>query len=158
MNTSEPHHAVTVYVIHQDKFLLIKRCCDLLHGTWQMVTGSVELGEKSWEAALREVKEETGITPAKFYTADAVEVFYMKATDTIGFVPVFVVVADSFDVVLCPEEHDEYEWLSYKEARARLVWNEQRRVIDLVNENFILNEPSSHWLYEKSEYEVETPV
>ncbi|HBD83024.1 MAG TPA: NUDIX hydrolase, partial [Dehalococcoidia bacterium] len=44
--------------------------------TWQEISGLIEPRETAWEAALREIKEETGLTPYRFYSADFVERFY----------------------------------------------------------------------------------
>mgnify|MGYP003323119273 CR=1 FL=1 len=43
------------------KFLLLKRAkTKLYEHLWQGVAGKIEAGETSWEAAIRELKEETG--------------------------------------------------------------------------------------------------
>lgn len=124
------------------RYLLLHRCSPFLKGTWQMVTGGIEEGEMAYEAAVREIKEETGITPDQFYSADAVETFYMKMNDKVAFVPVFVAFVDEIKPVqLSPHEHDAYEWLPFEEARARLVFAEQKRVITHIHENFILKTP-----------------
>ena len=136
---------VSVFVVYQDKFLVIKRCSPFLCGTWQMVTGGIEPNEVAWMAALREVHEETGIIPDRFYCADTVETFYMVQKDKIFMVPVFVAILDEpQEVVLSPREHDAYEWLSKEEAKNRLVWIEQRRCIDLVYNEFIMKKPSEY--------------
>ncbi|WP_255574499.1 NUDIX domain-containing protein [Halobacillus sp. Nhm2S1] len=44
------------------KVLLLKRDTSVLRDVWCYIGGGIEEGEKAWEAALREVKEETGIT------------------------------------------------------------------------------------------------
>ena len=43
-----------------------------------MVSGGIEQGETATAAALREIREETGLSPSTFYLADAVETFYMR--------------------------------------------------------------------------------
>ena len=48
-----------------------------------MVSGGIHPEEKAWEAAIREVKEETGLTPERLYSADAVETFYMKSLESV---------------------------------------------------------------------------
>ena len=107
-----------------------------------MVSGGVEEGETALEAALREIKEETGLIPDKLYSADAVETFYMQSLNKITFVPVFVAFFNApGEVRLSPKEHDAYEWLSYEEAKERLVWSEQRRVLSHIQENFVLRQP-----------------
>ncbi len=63
------------------KHLIIRRSSGHLGGTWQMVSGRIEHGEKGWEAALREIKEETRLVPDRFYSPNIVEAFY-KSTKT----------------------------------------------------------------------------
>jgi 8-oxo-dGTP pyrophosphatase MutT (NUDIX family)/ribosomal protein S18 acetylase RimI-like enzyme len=136
---------ISAYIVRKTtegpRYLLIRRCGKYLPGTWQMVTGGVELGETAPEAALREIQEETGLEPIEFYSADAVETFYMTARDQITFVPVFVAFVDEMDVRLSPSEHDAYEWLPFEEAQKRLAWAEQQRTLALVHERSVLQKP-----------------
>lgn len=136
---------ISAYVIcpqPEARYLLIRRCSSYLPGTWQMVSGTIEDREKATDAALREIFEETGIIPDRFYSADAVETFYMPAKDKICFVPVFVGIVNEIKPVrLSPKEHDAYEWLPFEEAQQRLAFSEQKRVIAHIHNNFILNEP-----------------
>jgi dATP pyrophosphohydrolase len=57
-------------------FLVLRRNNQYLRDSWQMVSGMIEKGEKGWEAALREIKEETGLVPEAFYSTNMVETFY----------------------------------------------------------------------------------
>ncbi|HSW87108.1 MAG TPA: NUDIX domain-containing protein [Rhabdochlamydiaceae bacterium] len=124
------------------RYLLLKRCGKYLTGTWQMVTGGVLEGENAMQAARREIQEETGLTPDKLYSADAVETFYMPTINKIAFVPVFVAFVEKMHVRLSPDEHDAFEWLSFEEAKKRLVWSEQQRCIIVVHERFVLSRPN----------------
>lgn len=149
MNSFIDPHAISVYVVQQHNYLLLRRCGPYLNGTWQMVSGGIEAGEKAWEAVLREIQEETGLVPDKLYSADAVETFYMKSLDKITFIPVFVAfVSNPGEIRLSPTEHDAYEWLGYEQAKDRLLWSEQKRVLSHIHENFVLNEPLSLCLIE----------
>ena len=138
-------HCISAYVVRQapegPRYLLIRRCGKYLPGTWQMVTGGIEEGETASQAALREIQEETGLVPQSLYSADVVETFYMKSLDKITFVPVFVAFVEQMEVSLSPKEHDAYEWLSLEEAKDRLVWAEQRRVICQVHETCVIKKP-----------------
>ncbi len=139
-------HCISAYVVdrEQRKYLLLRRCDPYLFGTWQMVSGKIEEGETSVEAALREIQEETGICPCVLYSADAIETFYLSSKDAISFIPVFVALVGKVDSVrLSPKEHDAYEWLSLEEAMKQLVWAEQRRILAHIHEQFVLREPSS---------------
>lgn len=147
MSSSFDAFCISAHVVRLDAkeplYLLIRRCCAYLNGTWQMVTGGIEAGEKAWQAALREIHEETGLVPQRFYSADAVETFYMVDRDKIAIVPVFVAFVDNTEEVqLSPEEHDVYEWLPYEEAIEKLVWAEQRRILTQIHQNFVLKQPN----------------
>jgi dihydroneopterin triphosphate diphosphatase len=147
MNSFIDPQCISVFVVHQNKFLLLRRCGKYLNGTWQMISGGIEPGEKAWQAVLREIKEESGLIPDKLYSADAVETFYIKSLDKITFVPVFVAfVNHSKDIQLSPTEHDAYEWLTYEQAKDRLVWSEQKRILSHIYENFVLKEPLALYL------------
>lgn len=138
---------VICYTAEGPRYLSIRRCCGgHLNGTWQMVTGVSMEGETAIQTALREIREETGLAPSKLYNADAVETFYLHAENKIIFVPVFVAFVEEINVKLCPEEHDAYEWLTFEEARERLVWAEQQRIIAHVQERFILKSPPDRLL------------
>ena len=148
-------HCISAYVIYTHpkgcEYLLVRRCGHYLKGTWQMISGGVQEGEKAYEAALREVQEETGITPDRLYSADAVETFYMKSLDKITFVPVFVCFVDQKkEVLLSDSEHDAFEWLSYDLATERLIFSEQRRIIRHIHENFVVKTPLDIHLIEIS--------
>ena len=139
-------HCISVYVVYQNSesplYLLIRRCGKYLPGTWQMISGGIESGETASQAALREIQEETGLIPQALYSADAVETFYMQNHDKITFVPVFVAFVDNLKVSLSPQEHDAYEWLSFENARERLVWAEQRRVISHIHDTCVMRRPN----------------
>lgn len=142
-----PPFCISAFVIHQRKYLLIKRCGKYLPGTWQMVSGGIHEGETAPQTALREIEEETALRPTRLYSADAVETFYFAAQDKIAFVPVFAAFVDRMEPVkLAPLEHDAYAWLPFEEARERLVFAEQRRVIDHIHQNFVLKEPDPIFL------------
>ncbi len=99
----------------------------LLHyprGYWDFPKGKLEEGETPLEAALREVKEETGLT------ADIYEGF----TDTLKYlyknphgemvdktVTYFVGHAHSREIVLS-DEHIGSAWLSYTDAKKQLTY------------------------------------
>ena len=138
---------ITTYVIcHTSdgpRYLLIRRCCGgYLNGTWQMVTGGTIEGEVAVQTALREIQEETGLTPVKLYSADAVETFFLHSQNKVIFVPVFVAFVEETNVQLCVDEHDAYEWLPFEEARNKLVWAEQRRIISHIHETCVMRSPN----------------
>ena len=58
-------------------------------GSWETVHGHIEAGETPAQAAVRELAEETGITPLRLYNLSRVEAFYQHRMDEVALVPVF---------------------------------------------------------------------
>ena len=98
-------------------------------GSWEVVHGSIEPGESPREAALRELQEETGLIPERFYNLSRVESFYRHAVDEIGFIPVFAAVVGAQAPQLSPE-HDALEWLPLAKAGERVAWPRERRALE----------------------------
>lgn len=61
----------------ETEVLLLRRNRTLV-GEWCQRSGGTEDGEKAWETALREVKEETRLICIKLYSADICEQFMMS--------------------------------------------------------------------------------
>ena len=124
------------------EFLLLKRSEDQLYpGVWQMVSGKIDGIENAYETALRELKEETNLTPLKMWVAPKVNSFYSSQTDSICLVPVFAVQVNKDSKVIISNEHSEYKWVTPNEAKRLLAWYGQRKAVDLIEEYF-LNEKS----------------
>ncbi len=143
--------AISAYIArwegNEPRYLLMRRSSYYLHGIWQGVSGGIEAGEFAAEAALREIREETGLTPVKLYSADTVEVFYQPSEDAVQLIPVFVAMApEPCEVRLAPAEHDDYAWLRLDEALLRLEFAEQRRTLKAIDECFFQRQPSEHLL------------
>ena len=71
---------VDCYVFRQTdgglRFLLLKRNKDKLYEhLWQGVAGKIEGNETASEAAIRELREETGLEPVRIFVADYVSRF-----------------------------------------------------------------------------------
>jgi dATP pyrophosphohydrolase len=126
----------------QAKYLLIRRCGKHLNGNWQMVSGRLEKGEKAWQAALREIKEETGLIPEKLYATDKVACFYEHQQNFINLVPVFfAIVPANAEVRLSPTEHDAFKWLTLNEAIEHFSFINQKENIKFIDEYFVKNTP-----------------
>lgn len=98
-------------IIENNKILLVKRSAskELFPNKWGFPAGKMEEGETPEEAVIREVKEEVGLdfTPTKL--------IHQSEFDNYNF---YKFVGDfSGDVVLQEEEHDEFGWFTYEEAK-----------------------------------------
>ena len=102
---------------------------------WQFIAGGGENNEKPIETALREIKEETGVTAEK-----------LTELKSVAFVPAEVVAENmrthwDKNIFVIPEysfafecnadptisrEHSEYQWLPYNDARKLLKWDSNK--------------------------------
>lgn len=99
-------------------------------GSWESVHGHIEAHERPVEAALREMLEETGLRPARFYNLSRVESFYLHGLDEVALIPAFAAFVADGAHVATGSEHDAAEWLTLPAARERLAWPRERRALD----------------------------
>lgn len=117
---------VEVYVIRHNggdwRVLALQRAPDAIRaGSWETVYGKTDSGELPEDAAVRELREETGLEVRALYNV-TVNSFYLHAKHTIQMCIVFAAfVAEGAEVTLS-EEHQRFEWLSVDEACERYTW------------------------------------
>ena len=110
----------------EPKFLMLKRSQQKIYpGIWQCVTGKIKPREKPIETAIRELKEETGLSPINKWTVDQVNHFYETEFDRMNLIPVFGVEVDSLNVSLS-DEHCDYKWCNIKESEELFTWTQQK--------------------------------
>ena len=108
------------------RFLLLKRAkTKIYEHLWQGVAGKIEAGEAAWEAAIRELKEETGFEPVRMFVADHVSKFYEAHGDWVNMVPVFGIEVEDEEVKLSGE-HCEFKWVDFNTAHQTLIWSGQK--------------------------------
>jgi dihydroneopterin triphosphate diphosphatase len=98
---------------------------------WQSVTGSVEGNETPYEAAIREVQEETGLNALDFDFKDwhASNVYEIYPHWRHRYAPgvtentehLFgLCLPSTLPIRLAPKEHTNYEWVDWREAAQRV--------------------------------------
>lgn len=130
--TSTSVDLIDVYVVRSTgalEVLVLRRAAGgRCPGSWETVHGHIDAGERPVQAALRELREETGLVPDRLYNLSRVETFYVHGADALSLVPVFVAFTDADQVRLGPE-HDRAEWLPLEMARTRFAWPRERRAL-----------------------------
>jgi len=111
---------------------------------WQGVAGKIERKEEAWQAAIRELKEETGFDPARIFIADHISKFYEAHGDRINLVPVFGIEVNNKNVILS-EEHSEYQWQGFEKALESLSWEGQKAGLTTVNKMLIEEDDRLKW-------------
>ena len=117
-------------------YLLLRRSQEerLYPGIWQIVTGKLKDRENTVQAALREVKEETGLHPFRLWIVPHIALSYSVDDDTVNLSPFFAMQVRESDEPTISSEHKEYNWYEREEAKSRLVWPSQKQGLQLVHE------------------------
>lgn len=108
------HHVVTSILRHKGRILLLQRSGDVgsYQGRWAGVSGFIEPGEESIDAARREVAEEVGVSVSRPTRSIAPQSF--RSGDRVWVVHPYL-----FDLkarrVSTDWEHDEHRWVSPEE-------------------------------------------
>ena len=95
---------------------------------WETVHGRIEPGESPEQAAVREVREETGLEMRRLYNV-IVQPFYLHKLATVELAVVFAAFVNRDDPVTLGEEHVRSEWLSPDAALERFVWPRERQAL-----------------------------
>ncbi len=130
------------------EFLVLRRSDNdnIYPGLWQLVSGGIEEREKAFEAAYREVVEETGIEPESLFNTPLTNVFYFYTNDTVNVSPVFAAAFSNDSAVHLSAEHQDFRWLNMDEAVSLLVWPGQKDAIRKVYDYIILKNPSQGFM------------
>jgi len=126
-------------------FLMLKRTIGKHYEyLWQGVAGKIDKNETAVQTVVRELKEETGLSPSKVFTADHIASFYDARNDRIMMVPIFGIEVDSSDVELSAE-HSDFKWVSFEEAFNLLIWKGQKEGLKAVNDAVVSGDERLQW-------------
>ena len=95
---------------------------------WETVHGRIEPGETPEQAAVREVREETGLEVERLYNV-IVQPFYLHMLARVELAVVFAAFVNRADAIVLGEEHMRHEWLSPEAALDRFVWPRERQAL-----------------------------
>jgi len=98
-------------------------------GSWETVHGRIEANERPEHAAVREVREETGLALDRLYNVTC-QPFYLHTVGVVQMAVVFAAFVTEDSDVRLGVEHERYEWLSMSEAAARFTWPREREALE----------------------------
>jgi dATP pyrophosphohydrolase len=126
---------VDVYVLRpsgsasMDVLVLRRSATGRCPGAWETVHGHIEGQEGPVRAGVRELREETGLEPLRFYNVSRVEMFYRHLTDEVSLIPVFGAIIHEAATVTLSGEHDAHRWVTPDEAVSLFAWPRERRAV-----------------------------
>lgn len=129
---------IDVYVYRMNsgfpEFLLLLRSNNKIYANqWRMVGGKVKENETYWKAALRELNEELGLEPDKFWVIPSVNTFYESSSDHVHHIPAFAAEI-SVQKITLDDEHTHYRWVTVDDIEHMIAWPEQKRLIRLTEQ------------------------
>ncbi len=122
---------VMIHVRRGDEFLVALRSPDS-GSYWHTIAGKIEEGERPNAAAIRELREETGLettTLERLGEFAYVREDWEKEPGLRVHVAAFLVDVEPGWEPTLNEEHDEYRWLRRDEAAELLFWPEPAQLL-----------------------------
>lgn len=121
---AKPHKQLTIVlgiIEHEGKLLMLRRFDPenpMWHHKWELPGGKIEPGESVLEALHREVREETSLIVDHAQLVDV----YTHTWDHPDFTQqtfliVHKVTVCGGEVILNPEENDDFEWMTFERIR-----------------------------------------
>ena len=104
-------------------------------GYWNFPKGKVESGEKSWQTALREIREETGLKPSELRLIENFKTyekfFYRRGKEKIFKIVILYLAETRQSKITVSWEHEGYGWFSFFEAKNMLArYKENLRILE----------------------------
>lgn len=100
---------------------------------WQLPKGNIDPGEKSAQAAVREIFEETGVKTEIRQKIDAVRFFYKRLGKMVFKTVIFFLMeSQGEETYISPEwrhEIKEAVWLPVNEAIERLTFKKEKEIV-----------------------------
>jgi len=131
---------VVVFVVRQPAegggFLFLRRSGGRFADQWWPVAGTREADERPVDTAVREIEEETGLTPTALHDTGIVA----PLLEMPGNLRVFVAFAQPRAEVRLNYEHSDFQWLSFEQVLAIIPPSSHASIRDVAH-RFVESRP-----------------
>lgn len=124
--------------------LLLKRASQPLHNIWCYIGGGIDEGETAIQAVYREIAEETGITELVLYSSNQFDQIFSPQENYIYIAPVFVGFVHQEQSVVLNDEHSDYQWLPFEQAKEVVSLPGNEDVLQSIEHNFVKKKPLTY--------------
>jgi|TARA_Y100000590_G_C15589890_1_gene965629 8-oxo-dGTP pyrophosphatase MutT (NUDIX family) len=109
-------------------------------GHWDFIKGGIEDGESLQQTAIRETREETGITDIEFIEGfkEEIEYFFRAENQNVHKKVIFFLAKTNSKNVILSHEHLDSVWLNYNDALKKLTYDNAINLLKKSN-TFLLN-------------------
>ena len=130
---ARPFASVGIVIWREDKVLLVRRSKPPHKGFWSLPGGMQDLGETILEAAVREAREETGLTVTPLGIVTALDAITRDAKGKVEFHSTIVdVAAESREgEARAQDDAHDVRWATLEEIERICEWPEVARVVRL---------------------------
>ena len=117
---------------NKNEFLLL----NYPQGHWDFIKGKVEQNETPHETAIRETKEETGITNIEFIDGfeESVEYDFRFKKEDIHKKVIFFLAKTNEKNIQLSHEHNDYLWLEYNDTLKKTTFENAKIVLSKAND------------------------
>jgi 8-oxo-dGTP pyrophosphatase MutT (NUDIX family) len=105
---------------------------------WDYPKGHLEQGETAWQAAVRELREETGIRQVDRVGRFERDMHYMFRSPKKGLITktvTYFLGRTNAEKITLSDEHSGHAWLPFEEAMTRLTYDNAREVLQAAHDS-----------------------
>jgi 8-oxo-dGTP pyrophosphatase MutT (NUDIX family) len=104
-------------------------------GHWDFVKGKIEEGESNHQTAIREDREETGISDLEFIEGleEKINYKFQFEGELIHKEVIFFLAKTKTSKIIVSHEHLDYTWLDYDNAKKKITYQNAKNILSKVN-------------------------